>query len=146
MEAVEQEVIEAEAEAEPQAEAPVAEAVEEPVAEAEAVVEAAPEPEPVVSINEDAELEELLRLEAEEAAEEEMEERQPEPAGISVDDDSIWVLPETIRSPSVLRFAEDIMPAERGRARAERDRRPDPNAAPASPDNRPRAKKGKRSR
>ncbi|MCY4624071.1 MAG: transcription termination factor NusA [Chloroflexi bacterium] len=144
VEAVEQEVIEAEAE--PEVEAPVAEAVEEPVAEAEAVVEAAPEPEPVVLINEDAELEELLRLEAEEAAEEEMEERQPEPAGISVDDDSIWVLPETIRSPSVLRFAEDIMPAERGRARAERDRRPDPNAAPAGPDNRPRAKKGKRSR
>ena len=133
--------------AEAEAEAPVAEVVEEPVAEVEAAVEVAPEPEPVVLIDEDAELAELLRQEAEEAAAEaELEEREPEPAGISVDDDSIWVLPETIRSPSVLRFAEDIMPAERGRARAERDRRPDPNAAPAAPDNRPRAKKGKRSR
>ena len=118
-------------------------AVAEP--EVEVAVETAPEPEPAVFVDEDAELAELLRQEAEEAAEAELEEREPEPAGISVDDDSIWVLPETIRSPSVLRFAEDIMPSERGRARAERDRRPDPSA-PVVADNRPRAKKGKRSR
>lgn len=129
---------------------PVAEVVEEAVAVAEAeeavAVEEAEQLVPEVFVDQDTELDELLRLEAEEAAAEAaLEERQPEPAGISVDDDSIWVLPETIRSPSVLRFAEDIMPSERGRARAERDRRPDP-AAPVAPDDRPRAKKGKRSR
>ena len=140
------------AEEEPAVAEPVAEVIEEPIAElvktaqeAEGAVEE-PEAEPAVFVDDDAELEELLRIEAEEAAAEAaLEEREAEPAGISVDDESIWVLPETIRSPSVLRFAEDIMPSERGRARAERDRRPDPNA-PAVADNRPRAKKGKRSR
>ena len=137
--------------AEPIAE-PVTEVVEEPIAElvetaqeAESAVEE-PEAEPAVFVDEDAELEELLRIEAEEAdADAALEEREPEPAGISVDDESIWVLPDTVRSPSVLRFAEDIMPSERGRSRTDRDRRPDPNAAPA-PESRPRAKRGKRSR
>ena len=129
---------------------PVAELVEEAAVETVEVAEEASTaveeaPEPAVVIDEDAEIEELLRLEAEEAAEAELEEREPEPVGISVDDESIWVLPETVRSPSVLRFAEDIMPSERGRTRNDRDRRPDPNA-PAAADNRPRAKKGKRSR
>ena len=136
---------------------PVAELVEEAAAEAvveeaevtEAAAEAAEAmedaPEPAVVIDEDAEIEELLRLEAEEAAEAALEEREPEPVGISVDDESIWVLPDAVRSPSVLRFAEDIMPAERGRTRNDRDRRADPNAA-QTPDNRPRAKRGKRSR
>ena len=149
-EAVEVEETEEEAAEEPEVAEPVAEVVEEAAAVVEAeeaVAEEAVE-EPAVLIDEDAELEELLRLEAEEAAAEaELEERQPEPAGISVDDDSIWVLPDTVRSPSVLRFAEDIMPSERGRSRADRDRRNDPASAPgAGAENRPRAKRGKRSR
>ncbi len=156
--AADAETVEAEAavaEAEEPAEAaeitePVAELVEEAAVETVEVTEEAATaveeaPEPAVVVDEDAELEELLRLEAEEAAEAELEEREPEPVGISVDDESIWVLPDTVRSPSVLRFAEDIMPSERGRTRNDRDRRPDPNAAQA-PDNRPRAKRGKRSR
>ncbi len=149
------ETVEAEAEESeeaPEVAAPVAEAVEEAVAvveEAVAVVEEvvaeAPE-EPEDVIHDDPELEELLRLEAEDAqVEAALEELHPEPAGISVDDDSIWVIPETVRGPSVLRFAEDILPSERGRARVERTPRPDPNAG-AVPDDRPRAKKGKRSR
>ena len=146
--------VEAAAEAEEPAETaevtePVAELVEEAAVETVEVAQATEEseemPEPAVVVDEDAELEELLRLEAEEAAEAELEEREPEPVGISVDDESIWVLPDTVRSPSVLRFAEDIMPSERGRTRNDRDRRPDPNAA-QPPDNRPRAKRGKRSR
>ncbi len=149
------ETVEAEAgesEEAPEVATPVAEAVEEVVAvveEAVAVVEevvaVAPE-EPEEVIHDDPELEELLRLEAEDAqVEAALEELHPEPAGISVDDDSIWVIPETVRGPSVLRFAEDILPSERGRARVERTPRPDPNAG-AVPDDRPRAKKGKRSR
>ena len=149
------ETVEAEAgesEEAPEVATPVAEAVEEAVAvveEAVAVVEevvaVAPE-EPEEVIHDDPELEELLRLEAEDAqVEAALEELHPEPAGISVDDDSIWVIPETVRGPSVLRFAEDILPSERGRARIERTPRPDPNAGPV-PDDRPRAKKGKRSR
>ncbi len=138
-----------EAEEAPAVAEPVAEAVEEAVTvvEVEETVEEAVE-EPATTIIADAELEELLRQEAEEAeADDALEERQPEPAGISVDDESIWVIPEAVRSPSVLRFAEDIMPSERGRARVERDRRPDPNAAASAlPDNRPKAKKGKRAR
>ena len=138
-----------EAEEAPAVAEPVAEAVEEAVAvvEVQETVEEVVE-EPATTINADAELEELLRQEAEEAeADDALEERQPEPAGISVDDESIWVIPEAVRSPSVLRFAEDIMPSERGRARVERDRRPDPNAAASAlPDNRPKAKKGKRAR
>ena len=119
--------------------------VEEAVAVVEEVVAEAPE-EPEEVIQDDPELEELLRLEAEDAqVEAALEELHPEPAGISVDDDSIWVIPETVRGPSVLRFAEDILPSERGRARVERTPRPDPNAG-AVPDDRPRAKKGKRSR
>lgn len=129
------------------AEEPVAEVVEEAVAVVEAQEQAIGEEdtEPAQAlVDEDAEIEELLRLEAEEAAALEPE-PEPEPVGISADDDSIWVLPDTVRSPSVLRFAEDIMPAERGRARADRDRRPD-TTAPAGAENRPRAKRGKRSR
>ena len=148
-----------ESEEAPEVATPVAEAVEEAVAvveEAVAVVEEAvavveevvaeaPE-EPEEVIHDDPELEELLRLEAEDAqVEAALEELHPEPAGVSVDDDSIWVIPETVRGPSVLRFAEDILPSERGRARVERTPRPDPNAG-AVPDDRPRAKKGKRSR
>lgn len=95
----------------------------------------------------DAELEELLREEAEEAAAAAAAvEEVPEPESISVDDESIWVIPETVRESSVLRFAEDILPSERGRNRTER---PDPSAATASTtatQNRPKAKKGKRSR
>ena len=140
-----------EAEEAPAVAEPVAEAVEEVVAVVEVEVEETVEEvveEPATTINADAELEELLRQEAEEAeADDALEERQPEPAGISVDDESIWVIPEAVRSPSVLRFAEDIMPSERGRARVERDRRPDPNAAASAlPDNRPKAKRGKRAR
>ena len=149
------ETVEAEAEESeeaPEVATPVAEAVEEAVAvveEAVAVVEEvvaeAPE-EPEDVIHDDPELEELLRQEAEDAqVEAALEELHPEPAGISVDDDSIWVIPETVRGPSVLRFAEDILPSERGRTRVERTPRPDPNAG-AVPDDRPRAKKGKRSR
>ncbi len=136
-------VAEEEAIEEPEVAAPVAEVVEEPVAEVEESAPVAVE-EVIEAIDEDAEIEELLRIEAEEAAAEAaLEELQPEPAGISVDDDSIWVLPEAVRSPSVLRFAEDILPSERGRTR---DRRaPDPNV-PAGADNRPKAKRGKRSR
>ena len=96
----------------------------------------------------DAELEELLREEAEDAAAAAAAaiEEAPEPESISVDDDSIWVIPETVRESSVLRFAEDILPSERGRNRTER---PDPAAATATTtatQNRPKAKKGKRSR
>ena len=94
----------------------------------------------------DAELEELLREEAEEAAAAAAIEEVPEPESISVDDESIWVIPETVRESSVLRFAEDILPSERGRNRTER---PDPAAATATTtatQNRPKAKKGKRSR
>ena len=94
----------------------------------------------------DAELEELLREEAEEAAAAAAIEEAPEPESISVDDDSIWVIPETVRESSVLRFAEDILPSERGRNRTER---PDPAPATATTtatQNRPKAKKGKRSR
>ena len=131
------------------AEVPVAEvavANEEPVA-AEATTE--------VDTNlatQDVELEELLREEAEEAAAAVAEEPTPEPAAISVDDDSIWVIPDTVKESSVLRFAEDIMPSERGRNRTER---PDPAAAAAAAatavatiatQNRPKAKKGKRAR
>ncbi len=135
------------------AEPVVAEAVEavtnaEPVAaEATEIVAASP-------ISQDAELEELLREEAEEAAAAAPVEAVPEPVGISVDDDSIWVLPDTVKESSVLRFAEDIMPSERGRNRTER---PDPAAAAAAAaaavaaaatatPNRPKAKKGKRAR
>ena len=149
------ETVEAEAEESeeaPEVATPVAEAVEEAVAVVEeavavveeAVAEAPEEPEDVM--HDDPELEELLRQEAEDAqVEAALEELHPEPAGISVDDDSIWVIPETVRGPSVLRFAEDILPSERGRTRVERTPRPDPNAG-AVPDDRPRAKKGKRSR
>lgn len=130
---------------------PVAELTEEDATEAVAEVTEAAEatamlevaPEPAVTVDEDTEIEEILRLEAEETAAQ--EEREPEPVGISADDESIWVMPDAVRSPSVLRFAEDIMPAERGRARTDRDRRADPNAAQPA-DNRPRAKRGKRSR
>ena len=147
-EAVAVETVEAEeSEEAPEVAAPVAEAVEEAVAAVEveeAVAEAPEEPEAVT--HDDPELEELLRQEAEDAqVEAALEELHPEPAGISVDDDSIWVIPEAVRGPSVLRFAEDILPSERGRARVERTPRPDPNAS-AVPDDRPRAKKGKRSR
>jgi N utilization substance protein A len=147
------------AEAEAVVEATTAEAVTaEPV-----VAEATPVAEPVVAeiaekviaplISQDAELEELLREEAEEAAAASPAEEVPESVGISVDDDSIWVLPETLKESSVLRFAEDIMPSERGRNRTER---PDPAAAAAAAatvaaaaavtQNRPKAKKGKRAR
>ena len=159
--AVEPEPVEAvaQAEEEPVIAEEVAEAVAEVLAEAEAAetVEPVAEEEPAAAeaspettqppVGQDAELEELLRQEAEEAAAA-AEEETPEPEGISVDDDSIWVIPDTVREPSVLRFAEDIMPSERGRSRAERDRRPDPAAATATTatENRPKAKKGKRSK
>ena len=159
-----------------EAEAVVEAAAVEPVAQADetsavtetvvAAVAEKPETEPVVAeapaqakVNvaaQDAELEELLREEAEEAAAAAAEapaEPTPEPAAISVDDDSIWVIPDTVKESSVLRFAEDIMPSERGRNRTER---PDPAAAAAAAaatatattviQNRPKAKKGKRSR
>ena len=135
-------------------EAAVAEVLEESAAASAQPVaaEASVEAEAPIS-TQDAELEELLREEAEEAAAAAAVEETPEPVGISVDDDSIWVIPETVRGSSVLRFAEDIMPSERGRNRTER---PDPaaeaaaaaaaNAATTATQNRPKAKKGKRAR
>jgi N utilization substance protein A len=152
-----------------EAEAVVEAAAVEPVAQAdetlavEAAVAEETKTEPVVAeasaaveVNlaaQDAELEELLREEAEEAAAAAPAEPPPEPATISVDDDSIWVIPDTAKESSALRFAEDIMPSERGRNRTER---PDPAAAAAAAaataaattatQNRPKAKKGKRAR
>jgi N utilization substance protein A len=35
----------------------------------------------------------------------------PEPEGLSVDDERLWIVPAANTGPSVLRFAEDIMPA-----------------------------------
>lgn len=149
---------EAVVEAAPQAEVTPAVAkaavLEEAVASAEPVAAEASTVADAPSSTQDAELEELLREEAEEAAAAAVVEVVPEPAGISVDDDSIWVIPTTARESSGLRFAEDIMPSERGRNRTER---PDPAAAAAAAAaaasatasanlNRPKAKKGKRAR
>lgn len=127
-------------------------AVEPAAAETAEVIEDGVVSEQLVAVDstlaaQDAELEELLREEAEEAAAAAAIEEVPEPESISVDDESIWVIPETVRESSVLRFAEDILPSERGRNRTER---PDPAAATTTTttatQNRPKAKKGKRSR
>lgn len=111
-------------------EAPVAEPTPAQVAEAKAVAEAA----------ELAELAELAALEELEAKEAEEQAPAAEEAGISLDDDSLWVVPDTVREPSVLRFAEDIMP-ERGRRQDTRAKTTEsaPRAAAKS-------KSGKRSR
>ena len=135
-------------------EAPPAEAAPEPAtatavaeAEAPAPVEAAPEVEAPVEIEELVPVDALDGVEAEEAlsevsAEEEVlaevegldvepeVEAEPEPAGISVDDERLWVVPAAVNEPSVLRFAEDILPGrgersdrDRSRGRSRRGRR-----------------------
>ena len=55
---------------------------------------------------------------------------EPEPAGISADDERLWVVPAAVNEPSVLRFAEDILPGrgersdrDRSRGRSRRGRR-----------------------
>jgi len=45
---------------------------------------------------------------------------EPEPAGLSADDERLWIVPAAVNEPSVLRFAEDILPG-RGE-RSDRDR------------------------
>ena len=88
-------------------EAPVAELVE--VAAAEAEVSAAEPEAPALSPEE-----ELLLAQSEEPPEEAVEEEVAEEVP-ALDDSAIWAV-RTVREPSVLRFAEDIMP-ERGRRR-----------------------------
>ena len=77
-----------------------------------------------------AEEEVLAEVEGLEAEPEVVEE--PEPAGISIDDERLWIVPAAINEPSVLRFAEDILPG-RGE-RSDRDR------------SRGRSRRGKRAR
>ena len=77
-----------------------------------------------------AEEEVLAEVEGLDAEPEVVEE--PEPAGISVDDERLWVVPAAVNEPSVLRFAEDILPG-RGE-RSDRDR------------SRGRSRRGKRAR
>ena len=111
-------------------EAPVAEPTPAQAAEAAALAEA-------TEAAELAELQALEELEAKEAA----ERAQPEEvAGISLDDDSLWVVPDNVREPSVLRFAEDIMP-ERGRRQETRTK-----STEDAPRTAAKSKSGKRSR
>ena len=114
------EVQEVAPEPEPVMEAPSLEATEAPAKELE---EAAPalvteelpveEPQPEVSTEE-----ELL---AQEALEEETVEEE-ESEGLAADDERVWAVPNIATGPSVLRFAEDIMP-ERSQGPARRGRR-----------------------
>ena len=107
-------------------------AVEELVEAEEAVpVDAVDGVEPEEALPEvSAEEEVLAEVEGLDAEPEVVEE--PEPAGISVDDERLWVVPAAVNEPSVLRFAEDILPG-RGE-RSDRDR------------SRGRSRRGKRAR
>jgi N utilization substance protein A len=79
------------------------------------VVEAARAPEPVA-----AEVQAPAPAEVEPSVPErppaEVQEVQTEEVGIPVDSEEVWTIPVIPKEPSVLRFAEDIMP-ERGKAR-----------------------------
>ena len=126
----------------------VAVAEPEPAVAKVVIEEVAAAPEPVTAAQDDAELTalaaEIAALEAEETPEAE----EKEEVGLAPNDESLWVVPEVgAREPSVLRFAEDIMP-ERNRAREGRGRtRTDtPTSTPAPARVATKSKKGKRSR